>query len=105
MVKVDVLKQRLLDINPDAQITAMQEVYTQETNHLFHLENYDYIVDCIDSLRDKCALLLNATNGSWGMKDGEKPQQELPVHGKVFPQWVRLLKLTQQQLRWLSFGR
>ena len=28
MVKVDVLKQRLLDINPDAQITAMQEVYT-----------------------------------------------------------------------------
>ena len=105
MVKVDVLKQRLLDINPDAQITAMQEVYTQETNHLFHLENYDYIVDCIDSLRDKCALLLNATNVSWGIKDGEKPQQELPVDGKVFSSMGAALKIDPTAIKVAEFWK
>ena len=59
--KVDVLRERLLEINPDADIMAMQKVYCQEENEAFHLEDYDYIIDCIDSLKDKMALLLNAT--------------------------------------------
>ena len=90
-VKVDALKARLLEINPDAQITAIQDVYTQETNESFHLESYDYIVDCIDSIRDKCALLLNATNGTWGNKDGMLPQQTLPVAARVLFQFAFLL--------------
>lgn len=59
--KVDVLRERLLEINPDADIMAMQKVYCQEENEAFQLEDYDYIIDCIDSLKDKMALLLNAT--------------------------------------------
>lgn len=60
-VKVDTLKDRLLEINPDAEITAMQMSYNNESNDLFHLSDYDYIIDCIDSLNDKIALLINAT--------------------------------------------
>ncbi len=48
-VKVDVLCERLLSINPSARITALQQVF-----------NYDYIIDAIDSLRDKQLLILMA---------------------------------------------
>jgi len=59
-VKVDVLRQRLLTINPAAQITAIHEFFTAETAEGFHLETYDYIIDAIDSLKDKALLILMA---------------------------------------------
>lgn len=59
--KVDVLRERLLTINPEADIVAMRDVYTPETAPLFHLDQYDYIIDCIDSLKDKINLLVEAT--------------------------------------------
>jgi len=58
--KVLAMKERLLDINPDANIVALQEIYTAENSEKFHLEDYDIIVDAIDSLKDKAALILNA---------------------------------------------
>jgi len=60
-VKVDVLKERLLSINPSAQITAIHEFFTAETAESFHLDTYDYIIDAIDSLKDKALLILMAT--------------------------------------------
>ena len=61
MVKVDALKERLLSINPSAEITALQQIFTAETAESFHLEEYDYIIDAIDSLKDKALLILLAT--------------------------------------------
>ena len=60
-VKVDVLKERLLDINPAANITTIQDIYSAETAESFHLSSYDYIIDAIDSLKDKADLILRAT--------------------------------------------
>lgn len=60
--KVEVLKKRLLDINPQAQITALQDIYSAQTANNFHLENYDYIIDAIDSLQNKVDLILQATS-------------------------------------------
>ena len=60
-VKVDALKERLLSINPSAEITALQQIFTAETADSFHLEEYDYIIDAIDSLKDKALLILLAT--------------------------------------------
>lgn len=60
MVKVDALRQRLLSINPNARITALQKIYTESTAEEFDLDKYDYIVDAIDSLQDKALLILNA---------------------------------------------
>ena len=59
-VKVDALKERLLSINPKAEITALQKIFTEETASEFGLEDYDYIIDAIDSLKDKAALILLA---------------------------------------------
>lgn len=59
-VKVDALKERLLTINPSAEITALQKIFTQETAEDFNLDSYDYIIDAIDSLKDKAALILTA---------------------------------------------
>lgn len=60
-VKVDVLKRRLLEINPTAEIQALQQIYSAETSASFHLETYDYIIDAIDSLENKVHLIRTAT--------------------------------------------
>lgn len=59
-VKVDVLKERLLSINPSAEITAMQRIFNEETAESFDIGSYDYIIDAIDSLKDKALLILMA---------------------------------------------
>ncbi|MDO4187294.1 MAG: tRNA threonylcarbamoyladenosine dehydratase [Bacteroidales bacterium] len=60
-VKVEALKERLLQINPQLDLTALQKVYTEETADEFALDTYDYIIDAIDSLKDKASLILRAT--------------------------------------------
>ncbi|MCR5696909.1 MAG: tRNA threonylcarbamoyladenosine dehydratase [Marinilabiliaceae bacterium] len=59
-VKVDAMKERLLAINPNAQIVAIQDIYTAETANNYDLSQYDVVVDAIDSLKDKALLILNA---------------------------------------------
>ena len=57
--KVDVLRERLLEINPLCEINALQERYTLGAD--FQLSGYDVIIDAIDSLTDKANLILEAT--------------------------------------------
>ena len=59
-VKVDALKTRLLSINPSAEITAIQKIFNEESAEDFHIGDYDYIIDAIDSLKDKALLILMA---------------------------------------------
>ena len=58
--KVDVLRDRLLAVNPEADIRAVQARFTDDTAAAFELESYDYIIDAIDALKDKAALILHA---------------------------------------------
>lgn len=60
-LKVDVLKRHLLTVNPDAQINAIARAYTPENKDEFHLEEYDYVIDAIDSLQCKATLIMHAT--------------------------------------------
>ena len=59
--KVAAMKRHLLDINPYAEIKALETVYNAETAEQFHLGDYDCVIDAIDSLSDKALLILNAT--------------------------------------------
>lgn len=59
-VKVEVLRQRLLSINPDAQITARHELFNESSVASFELDSYDIIIDAIDSLNDKASLILHS---------------------------------------------
>lgn len=58
--KVEVLRERFLDINPEAEIVARQERFTAE-NSEFGIQNYDYVIDAIDSIADKLELILLTT--------------------------------------------
>ena len=59
--KVEALRERLLDINPNADIIAIQRPYNEDTAESFRMEEYDYILDAIDSLKEKSDLILRAT--------------------------------------------
>lgn len=60
--KVDVLRSRLLDIAPDAEIEVRRERYTAQNAGEFALDDFDYVIDAIDSLADKAQLILHATS-------------------------------------------
>lgn len=60
--KVEVLRERLIDISPDADITTLCQRYTPASSGDFNLQQYDYIIDCIDSLKDKLHLILYANS-------------------------------------------
>lgn len=59
--KTEALKNRLLEINPEAEIIAIQKIYNRDNHPLFRLEEYDYIIDAIDSLSSKIHLIRMAT--------------------------------------------
>ena len=58
--KVEVLKERFLSINPEADIQSIHEAFHAENMETFHLDTYDYVIDAIDSLEDKAQLILAA---------------------------------------------
>ncbi len=60
-IKTEVAKRRLLEINPKANVETLTLFYNAETAPSIDLSRYDYIVDAIDSLKDKALLILNAT--------------------------------------------
>ena len=59
--KVEALKARLLDINPEAEIIARNEMVNGEWLQANGLEGYDYFIDAIDSVNDKTDLILYAS--------------------------------------------
>lgn len=58
--KVDVLAERMLQINPSLDIQAICDVYTPENAHKYDLNAFDYIIDAIDTLRCKIELIQRA---------------------------------------------
>ncbi len=60
-LKVDVMKERLLDINPQADIATLPLRFTETAAECFRLADYDIVVDAIDSLTDKGHLILSVT--------------------------------------------
>ncbi len=58
--KVDVMKERILSINPDAEVKVHKCFYLPETRAQFEFANYDYVVDAIDTVAGKIALVLQA---------------------------------------------
>lgn len=60
MLKVDAARNRVLDINPDCVVHAYPIFYTPETADSFDFTRYDYIVDAIDTVTGKLALVERA---------------------------------------------
>lgn len=60
--KVEVMRRRLLEINPEAEVVAVKARYSAATAGGFDLGGYDFVIDAIDSVADKAELILHATS-------------------------------------------
>lgn len=87
--KAEVLRRRLLDINPEADIRALCTAYAPDRAADFDLGRYDYVVDAIDSLEAKAHLLCAATAAG----------------ARVFASMGAALKLDPQRIRVAEFWK
>ena len=58
--KVEVMRERILDVAPDCQVRAHQTFYLPENADEYPLEDYDYVADAIDTVSAKIELALRA---------------------------------------------
>lgn len=58
--KVEVMRDRILEINPKAEVTLFQKFYLPETAEEMISDDYDYIVDAIDTVTGKIDLVMKA---------------------------------------------
>ncbi len=58
--KAEIAKARILDINPECKVTALQKMYLPENADEFNLSDYDYIIDAIDCVTAKIDLAVKA---------------------------------------------
>lgn len=55
--KTDIAKQRVLDINPECNVTSLQVRFDKDTQGQFDFAAYDYVVDAIDTVTSKLLLV------------------------------------------------
>lgn len=58
--KVDAMKERIADINPDCKVRAYTCFYLPETKNQFDFTKYDYVVDAVDTVTAKLTLVCEA---------------------------------------------
>ena len=109
-IKVEAMRDRLLDINPDADINAIFSVYNKDNADQFKLESYDYVIDAIDSLNDKMELILHATHIMRQQKERQrialgdtKRQMEVRPHTLFYSSMGAALKIDPLKIRVSEF--
>ena len=55
-MKTAVMRERILDINPEAQVTVINDFYLPDNADSFFVADYDYVVDAIDTVAGKISL-------------------------------------------------
>lgn len=55
--KTAVMKERILDINPEAQVFEMPFFFDEKTRDEIDFKQYDFVLDCIDSVNSKVLLI------------------------------------------------
>ena len=58
--KVDVMEERILDINPGCKVRAYKCFYLPETKDQFNFSEYDYVIDAVDTVTAKISLIMQA---------------------------------------------
>ncbi|VAW63426.1 HesA/MoeB/ThiF family protein =_ sulfur transfer pathway protein CsdL [hydrothermal vent metagenome] len=76
--KVEAMAQRILQINPDCQLNIIDDFITESNCKKYLEQGYDYVIDAIDSIKFKCAIIyhckrnkipLITTGGAGGLTD------------------------------------
>ena len=88
--KTEVMASRLLDINPELQLTVIQEYLRDErTIELLESQHFDYVADCIDTLSPKTFLIYHA------VKKGYRVVSSMGSGGKLDPSLVRIADISE----------
>lgn len=58
--KVDIMKQRMLDINPEVQVETHKCFFLPENAEEFPFQEYDYVIDAVDTVTAKLEIILQA---------------------------------------------
>ena len=90
--KVDELKRRLLEINPQANIDARQAVYNEHTCGQFELPGFDYVIDAIDSLVNKVLLIRQC------LEAGVTVYASMGAGAKLDPTGIRVARLSETRM-------
>ena len=91
--KTDVMRARLLDINPALDVIVRDTFFLPENADTFRFSDYDYVVDAIDTVAGKIALAVCAKEAGVpiiasmgaGNKLDQKPQGDLPDGERPVP--------------------
>lgn len=62
--KTDVMRERILDINPDAEVEVRKCFFLPETAHEFDFTQYSYVVDAVDTVTAKLEIIMQATQNN-----------------------------------------
>jgi tRNA A37 threonylcarbamoyladenosine dehydratase len=90
--KVDELRKRLLEINPNARVEARRMVYNERTCSQFDLAAFDYVIDAIDSLCNKVLLIRQSRDA------GATVFASMGAGAKIDPTQVRVAPLTRTRM-------
>jgi tRNA A37 threonylcarbamoyladenosine dehydratase len=109
LLKTDVLKERLLLINPDCKINALGKVFSQENVGEFDFAGADYVIDAIDTLTHKLDLVETAAAAGVTIFSSMGMAQKLdPTRLKTADIWKTsgcpLARLVRQGLRKRGFA-
>lgn len=89
MYKTDAAKQRIHDINPDCVVTAYNTFFMPENEHEFDFTQYDYVIDAIDTVKGKLALVAKAE------KAGVPVISSMGAGNKLHPELFELADIYQ----------
>ncbi len=56
-LKVHAMKERIHAINPSCEVNLIEDFFSESSCESFFTEKYDYVIDCIDSVKSKCTLI------------------------------------------------
>lgn len=95
--KAEWMKERLLAINPDLKLNVLNEFLTPERCRELMENNYDYVMDCIDSVTPKLTLIEEA------FKSGKAVVSSMGAGGKTDPTKIRVADLYETHTCKLAF--
>ncbi len=61
-LKTEVMRDRILDINPNVKVNICNCFFLPENAHEFHFGDYDYVIDAVDTVTAKIEIILQAQN-------------------------------------------
>lgn len=87
--KAEIMKERLLDINPSIEVCAIQEYLREDRIDEIMSEKYDYVVDAIDTISPKIHLINQA------LKNGHKLVSSMGAGGKTDPSKIQIADISK----------